>query len=396
LSLTSSHPHDPPGGIYIHIPFCIKKCLYCDFYSVTDLSLKQSFIRALCKEIRLTGNRPSIFDSIHFGGGTPSLFAPRTIETIMAAVHRSFPIQSEPEITMEINPGTADIDRLRGYREAGVNRVSIGVQSFQRDLLKILGRLHTPEESDRCINAAQTAGIENIALDLIFGIPGQTKDAWHRDLEQAVSYHPDHLSCYLLTYEPGTPLEDSRRAGRFVPMSEETAGALMETAMSFLSAQGYIQYEISNYARSVDKASHHNAKYWSFAPYIGLGPAAHSFSAFSSRRWWNHADMERYMKDLDAGRLPVAGEETLTREQRMTEAVYLGLRKMSGIDIRAFNETFAVDFNEIFRDEITALLKENLISVSTHRIALTRKGIFVHNGAVEMFLNSNFFRTDDP
>ena len=338
----------------------------------------------------LIGNLPGSFDTVYLGGGTPSLFDPREIGKIIASVHRSFPIRQDTEITMEINPGTADIDQLRGYMEAGVNRVSIGVQSFQKNSLTTLGRLHSTSESDSCIKAAQKAGIENIGLDLIFGIPGQTKESWQSDLKQAVSYSPDHLSCYLLTYEPGTLLESCRRSGRLSPMDEQMAGDLMETAISFLSARGYIQYEISNYAESSEKISRHNSKYWSFTPYIGLGPSAHSFSFSLSRRWWNHADIKQYMKDLDTGRLPVSGKETLTREQQMTEAIYLGLRRMNGIDIKLFNDTFEVNFNEMFRETITALEEERLISVSNKRIALTRKGILLHNSAVEMFLNREF------
>lgn len=387
-------PNPLPGGIYVHIPFCQKKCLYCDFYSVSDLSLKHAFFQALLGEIRLIQDTPFFFDSVYIGGGTPSLFEPEQISKIIESLNETFSIDSDPEITLEINPGTADVEKLKGYLNAGVNRLSIGIQTFQNHLLETLGRVHSEKASLDAVEFAQKAGFKNIGLDLIFGIPGQTRICWETDLERAVSYGPDHLSCYMLTYETGTPFERALRSGCLIPSSEDRVAEQMETAIIFLTGKGYLHYEISNFAKSPTSVSRHNSKYWDFSPYIGLGPSAHTFLP-PDRQWnhqwnrqWNHADVGRYIKDIQAGKRPVSGKETLTRQLQMMEAVYLGLRTTAGIDIPKFNHLFAVDFRKMFHDTIKVLSAENMISETERCCRLTRKGIFFHDGIVKRLVDS--------
>ena len=375
-----------PGGIYVHIPFCLKKCLYCDFYSVSDLSLKHAFFQALLGEIRLIQDIPCFFDSVYIGGGTPSLFEPEQISKIIESLNETFSIDSDPEITLEINPGTADVEKLKGYLNAGVNRLSIGIQTFQNHLLETLGRVHSEKASLDAVKSAHKAGFKNIGLDLIFGIPGQTQACWETDLERAVSYGPDHLSCYMLTFETGTPFERALRSGCLIPSSEDRVAEQMETAILFLTDKGYLHYEISNFAKSPASVSRHNSKYWNFSPYIGLGPSAHTFLPLD--RQWNHADVRRYIKDIEAGKRPVSGQETLTRQLQMMEAVYLGLRTTAGIDIPRFNHMFAVDFRKMFHDTIKILSAENMISATEGCCRLTRKGIFFHDGIVKRLVDS--------
>ncbi len=379
------HKSPQPGGVYIHVPFCERKCPYCDFYSISDRSLLPAFLEALCDEIRLIGDALLQVDTIYIGGGTPSLLTPQQAAAILDRISGIFSICAGPEVTLEMNPGIVALEKMKGYRQAGINRVSIGVQSFQDPLLGALGRIHCAKDAEAAVRLAREAGFDNIGLDLIFGIPGQTPASWQMDLNRAVSYRPDHLSCYMLTYEPETPLERAVESGQVTPLSDARTADLMETAIRFLTDSGYLHYEISNYAESWDKVSRHNSKYWSFAPYVGLGPSAHTF--LPPIRRWNHADIRHYMKDIYAGRLPLAGHEALTRGQQMTEAIYLGLRTAAGIDVRCFDATFGVDFNRLFHDTIHALSAEKMILYSENRCRLTRKGILFHEGVVKRLIN---------
>jgi len=386
LNAPSPDPSPLPGGIYVHIPFCQKKCLYCDFYSVSDPTLKSAFFQALIGEIRLIRDTSVSFDSIYIGGGTPSLFEPARISKLIDSLGKSFSIDADSEITLEINPGTVDAEKLKGYRNAGVNRLSIGIQTFQNHLLETLGRVHSEKASHDAVETAHGAGFKNIGLDLIFGIPGQSRSCWETDLKRAVSYRPEHLSCYMLTFEAGTPFERAVRSGRLVPPGEDRVADQMETAITFLTDRGYLHYEISNFSKSPHSISRHNSKYWNFSPYIGLGPSAHTF--LPPDRRWNHADVRRYIEDIQAGKRPVSGRETLTRQLEMMEAVYLGLRTTAGIDIQRFNRLFAADFRKMFHDAIEIFSAGNMISTTERCCRLTRKGIIFHDGIVKQMVAS--------
>lgn len=395
-------PQNPPllnpnrqlAGLYVHIPFCIRKCPYCDFYSTTELSLIEAFIDALIREMQLTRNDVLHFDTLYIGGGTPSILAAKSIRRIIEIARDTWNILDPAEITLEANPGTLTPEKLKGYRSAGVNRIHIGVQSFAPNNLRFLGRVHTSKDALLAIQWAGEAGFDNIGLDLIYGIPGQGKKSWLMDLQQAVAFKPQHLSCYMLTFEPGTPLDKDRQNGRFTPQANGSIRNLFNTTRTFLGGHGYVQYEISSFARggagqSGDHGfernrSRHNLKYWSVAPYIGLGPAAHSFIV--PHRRWNHAGVEKYIEDLAAGRLPIAGEEVLSKEQLMMEAILLGLRKTDGIRIDDFDKTFNLNFREMFKKVTTDLGEKGFIKISKSHCALTPKGMLFLDSITSAFV----------
>jgi oxygen-independent coproporphyrinogen-3 oxidase len=301
----------PPAGLYVHTPFCVQKCVYCDFYSITDTSLIDPFTEAIEREMALRRQSHLKFDTLYMGGGTPSILKAQTIGRILEAAGRSFEILDQAEITLEVNPGTVNTRRLKAYRELNINRLSIGAQSFQRENLAFLQRIHSVEDIAITLNGARKAGFDNISLDLIYGLPGQTAQAWLADLEKALMYAPEHLSCYMLTYEPDTPLgRDLRR--KKVPSPDEAVRAdLFACTIDFLGGRGYELYEVSNFARSESRQSRHNWKYWRFAPYIGLGPSAHSF--MTPERCWNKSDVQGYIKDLQSGTLPQGGQRGAER-----------------------------------------------------------------------------------
>ena len=372
----------------MHIPFCIKKCPYCDFYSITDTSLKQRFISAVISEMNITCNLPFKFDTLYIGGGTPSVLETELITLIIENASSLYKLLPDSEITIEVNPGTVKPEKLREYKDAGVNRISIGVQSFQERNLSFLGRIHTVEDADLTIQWARDAGFENLGIDLIYGISGQTRKSWLYDLEQAVSDEPEHLSCYMLTYESGTPMKKDLEKGSFKPLDEKMAGELFTVTTEFLAGKGYVQYEISNFASAKNLRSRHNQKYWSFTPYIGLGPSAHSF--IEPRRCWNKASVTTYIKNLEEGRLPLDGQEVLSREQMMTESIFLGLRKADGIDVSEFNSSFDENFFEIFGKQIDDFKKKGLIVTNQTSCALTIKGMLFLDSITSMLVSQDF------
>ena len=364
------------AGLYIHIPFCVRKCPYCDFYSVIDLSLKPKFLKALLHEMELVSAEGLCFDTLYIGGGTPSVYGYNDIGQMVAAIFQNFGLRPDSEVTMEVNPGTVSIEQLKGYRQAGINRLNIGVQSFQQRNLDFLGRIHTENEAHRAIADAQRAGFKRIGFDLIYGLPGQSKQHWLEDLKQAVEYIPTHLSCYMLTYEKGTPHHRGLKAGRIEPLADANMRSLFETTIDFLENHGYFQYEISNFAMIEDgretNVSKHNLKYWTRVPYIGLGPSAHSF--IEPQRYWNISSVGTYIETIKSGRLPVAEREVLTQEQEMIEAIYLGLRMTQGIDSVWFRQKFGINFFETFKDVIAHLEKMKFIKAGATHTALTRQG----------------------
>lgn len=367
-----------PGGIYIHIPFCVRKCPYCDFYSITDLSLKSRFVQALNREMEIVELDAFFFDTLYIGGGTPSVLNPDAIERIIKTVFLHFDFLPDAEVTIEVNPATVSFEQFRDYFKAGVNRLNIGVQSFQEGNLNFLGRIHSEVDAFLAYESARHAGFDNIGMDLIYGLPEQTKANWRFDLEHAVQMRPDHLSCYMLTCEPGTPLHQDLKGGRFQRLNEVNVRDLFDLTIDYLESHRYVHYEISNFARRTDTTlalpvSRHNMKYWSFIPYVGFGPSAHSF--IEPQRYWNCSDVKKYIREIEAGRLPIEEKEVLSTEQLMMEAIYLGLRTINGIDLAEFNQRFKVDFLRTFDKTITDLEKSGLLKIAQDHCALTRKGL---------------------
>ncbi len=376
MGRSKSRKPNEPAGIYVHIPFCKRKCPYCDFYSTTALDLIKRFVPALKQEMTLADAKLSRFDTVYIGGGTPSLFKAARIDEIIDTAYRLFPIMSAAEITLEVNPGTVTVAELKDYRNIGVNRINIGVQSFQDKNLKFLGRIHTAQEASLAFKMARSAGFHNIGLDLIYAIPGQTRTSWLKDMEAVIALGPEHLSAYTLTYEPGTALYANLEAKRLAPLSDRSVAEMIETTVSYLTGQDYIHYEISSLARSSGTRSKHNQKYWSHIPYIGFGPSAHSFAG--NKRYWNYSDTQRYIAVVESGILPLEGQETLTDEQRLIETIYLGLRKTAGIDLNELRLELGEDQFANLKEIIRPLKEDGYFVDDPTRWALTFQGMLMH------------------
>jgi oxygen-independent coproporphyrinogen-3 oxidase len=376
------------AGLYIHIPFCVRKCPYCDFYSATDLALKPRFLKALIAEMGRVSHGGLSFDTLYIGGGTPSVYESDEIDHIITNAFQSFKILAYSEITIEVNPGTVTLEQLTGFRKSGINRLNIGVQSFQQKNLDFLGRIHSSDAARQTLYFARRAGFDKIGIDFIYGMPGQSKQDWLLDLQQAVDYQPAHLSCYMLTYENKTPMNRDLKHGRFQPLSEDRIRVLFETTIDFLEDNGYLQYEISNFAMTEEdreaNVSKHNLKYWTRVPYMGLGPSAHSY--IEPQRHWNIASLDQYIKEIESGGLPVAGRELLTIEQQKIEAIYLGLRMTRGIDLAFFKKKFGVDFRETFKEVTIVLEKDDYLQVTKSHCTLTRQGRAFIDSITSMFI----------
>ncbi len=389
----SEHPNKKcaPAGIYIHIPFCLKKCPYCNFYSTTDLSLKEKFINALFREIDSHHGFSLPIDTIYFGGGTPSLLSPEEIFSILSRLFKHFTIRQGIEITMEINPGTAGAKNFHGYIDAGINRLNIGVQSFQNQNLGFLGRIHSARDACTALISARNAGFSNIGIDLIYGLSDQNLKDWENDLQKALCFHPEHLSCYMLSYERKTPFYKARKNGFILPPDENLSGKLFTFTWEFLSAHGYIPYEISNFSRTDSEIkefyrSRHNQKYWTFAPYIGLGPSAHSY--LHPVRFWNVKSVDQYIRAIQSGISPIADKETLTMEQEMIESVFLGLRTKEGIDLKRFEKKFGPVFSNSFSIPLKNLKEKGYLTLSDTFCKLTPSGMRFHDGICDLLIGA--------
>ncbi len=318
-------------GLYIHVPFCRSKCPYCHFYSTTSLDLIPDWLEAVKKEALLYRSLFTSFDTVYFGGGTPSLLSPPALGDLLEFFRNRFCLSEDCEITLEANPGDLDRETTRDFRKTGINRLSLGVQSFSDEELTFLGRRHGVPDAVRAIEAARSAGFDNLGIDLIFGIPGQTGSRWQDALTSALSFQPEHLSAYQLTPEEGTPFGNEVTQGRLRLWEEEEFVQSYLEASRILESRGYLHYEVSNFARGENRISRHNRKYWQQVPYLGLGPSAHSF--LNQRRWWNPASLEEYLDRLRGGQKPVGGEEVLSPDQMRLESLLLGFRNREGVAV---------------------------------------------------------------
>ncbi len=364
---------DQTIGVYVHIPFCQSKCSYCDFYSITDLQRVPEYLDALKKEMSLTGAPHMRADTLYIGGGTPSLLTPKQIGKIVDWVALRFNLESSAEMTLEINPATATARDLQDFAAFGFNRLNIGIQSFNDQRLAFLGRKHSAKQALASIQAAQDSGFNNIGFDMIYGLPEQTPGTWKSDLMQAIRLAPKHLACYMLTYEPHTPMYADQQAGRIVPLDELRTADLFRMTHDFLSAAGYEHYEISNFAQGSRWRSKHNQKYWNFQPYIGLGPAAHGCDL--PIRWWNYRSLDSYVDHLKQGKLPRSDEEHLSEEQQMIEAIYLGLRQGDGVALSEFQQRFHIDFKLYFHTVLDRFGAEGWLDLDDHQCCLTVEGM---------------------
>lgn len=384
---------DATIGIYIHVPFCVKKCPYCDFNSVAVGNVPENiYVDALLNE--LAGHikeKPCLSDktlkTIYLGGGTPSLISSHNIKKLVTGIIRAFSDAKPQEITMEINPGTVARESLAAFKDAGINRLSIGIQSFNDKTLKTLGRIHSVKDAVKCYEYAETAGFDNIGIDLIFGIPGQSIEEWEQDLKTAIALKPEHISTYNLTVEKDTIFFELQKSGRLVLPSEEEQILMYEFAIDRLEGAGYKHYEISNFAQS-GLESRHNMRYWSHMDYIGLGAGAHSYASLPDWgiRQWNESSPESYMRQINEIGLAIAGEERLAREEALEEWIFLGLRKTTGIDRDWFLERFNIPLKDLYESKITALKTEGLLQEDNAGLRLTRRGLLLSNEVFSGFI----------
>jgi oxygen-independent coproporphyrinogen-3 oxidase len=363
------------AGLYLHIPFCLSKCGYCSFYSIKSINLIPAFLSALKQEMEFYSNHFQSFDTIYIGGGTPSLLTAKQLAEIFIAINKFYKIEPPAEITIEVNPGDVSADYFQSLRSLGINRLNIGIQSFNDNLLKFLGRRHSEKDAIEAIDAARTAGFTNVGIDLIYGVHHQDIKLWKRTLQKALSFAPAHISCYQLSLEVRTPLNKKYGAeGIKLPKEEQQAKFFLTTAEELENA-GYIHYEVSNFARSENLKSRHNLKYWQHVPYLGLGPAAHSF--LEKRRWWNKPFVNNYLKEIAQNTMPVENEEILSAEQLQLEALFLGLRTKAGIDLKLYKIRYNADLLEDKKTIIESLIKNKLVEVKNGFLRPTRSGMAV-------------------
>lgn len=385
------------AGIYLHIPFCRTRCSYCDFATAIYRSDEavERYVAALIREInsswcpapQIPDPRSKIqnpVDTIYFGGGTPSLLSAARVEKILRAVGENFELAAEPEITLEMNPATVSPETLRDYRSLGVNRASFGVQTFDDRSLRLLARDHNAGDASKTYEMLRRAGFDNISFDLIAGLPGQTLIDWEKNLRRALELGPEHLSLYLLEIHEGTPLAEQIRSGRRPRPDEELAGQMYQLTADLLTAGGFEQYEISNFARPGFR-SRHNLKYWQFAPYFSYGVSAHSFDG-GHFRWSNERDPARYVELIEAGRSPVAEVTELGERDRRSEYAFLRLRLAEGIDLADYQNLFGRDLRREYQDELAELRAAGLITNGTERLSLTRRGRLFSNEVFRVFV----------
>jgi oxygen-independent coproporphyrinogen III oxidase len=397
-----------PLALYLHIPFCAVRCAYCDFNTYAGLErLYDPYATALIREIRRAGDergRPAV-RTIFIGGGTPTVLPPTLLAGVLDACREGFDVATDAEITSEANPGTVDQAHFTALAAMGVNRLSMGVQSFDDAELAWLDRIHSAGEAVAAFHAARAASFTNINLDFIFGLPGQAPATWARTLARAIDLAPEHLSLYSLTVEPGTPLFDQARRGAIAEPDDDLAADLYASACDALAAGGYAQYEISNWARGISESTnqrimvpfadslirhspfvcHHNLVYWRNEPYLGFGAGAHSFA--EERRWWNVKPVPEYIRRIADGRSPEREGESIDRRLAMGETMMLGLRLVQeGVADDRFLARFGVGLDEMFGAEIAGLVRRGLLARLPDRVRLTSEGRLLGNQVFAEFL----------
>lgn len=361
---------------YIHIPFCDHKCIYCDFYSIITSDNISSFLKSLKKEIEYYAANYSEereLISIYFGGGTPSLMEPEYIFEIIESVKKKFGVITDAEITLETNPGTVSIDKLKLFKQAGINRISIGIQSFDNSDLKFLTRIHDADTAIKTVYTAANAGFGNISLDLIFNLPGQTKEKWQKNLKQAIQLPVKHISAYSLILERGTILNKMVLDGKVKIQDEDYDAELYEMTIDFLTSNGFYQYEVSNFAKPGFECIHNNA-YWHYTDYFGFGTSAHSF--IDGERWWNFSSLKMYIDKVNKYGSAVAGSEIITDDKAINEYVMLELRS-SGLNFEKFENRFGIQIQEWMKSKYAyfeVLKNKKFVTIENNIVKMTSNG----------------------
>lgn len=375
-------------GLYIHIPFCRQKCFYCDFPSFAGRERYEAdYTDALCRELAVQGvlyrEKWGSPRTIYMGGGTPSLLPIGLLAKILQAIADVFGDAADREFTVECNPGTVDAAKLRALRAGGVNRLSFGVQTFDDTLLKKIGRIHTGAQAREAMALARTAGFQNVSMDLIYGLPGESLAELERDLEAMVALEPEHISIYGLQLEEGTAFAKMQEMGRLMLPDDDTVERMYDTMTAFLPAHGYARYEISNFAKPGFE-SRHNLSYWQDVPYLGVGAAAHSY--LEGQRYENVREIPAYIEGIRTGKGVRRQEETMMREIAMEEFAFLALRTARGIDRARFERRFGVPLEAVYADAIAKLKRQGLLEADEAGVHLTPLGMKYGNMAFEEFL----------
>jgi oxygen-independent coproporphyrinogen-3 oxidase len=375
---------DPAFGLYVHVPFCEAKCTYCHFAidpRRPDAERQERYTRALVREIEASG--PARADTIYFGGGTPTLLAAFRLARLIQALRGRFDVGPGVEITVEANPSDLNAAGYAALREAGANRLSLGVQSFDDLVLREMGRLHSGDDARSAVAAIRAAGFESVSLDLILGWPGEHAERWERNLAALASLQPDHVSLYVLEVEGKTLLTHRARHGGLRLPDDDLVVDLYRNTVTALARLGLERYEISNFARP-GHASRHNGKYWDDAPFLGFGMSAHSY--LDGRRFWNVESYGGYCRALETTGTARAGERTLAREEWIGEALFTGLRRSQGIELARFEGRYGVDPLAVYADGLRDVFSAGLLEVADGRLRLTERGILLSNEVFQVFV----------
>ena len=368
------------AGIYIHIPFCKTRCIYCDFYSTTRSDLKERYIRALCRELRIRKDylEGATIETIYFGGGTPSQLDEEDFRQVFATIEEVYGMEHCKEITLEANPDDLTEEYVTRLHRLPFNRISMGIQTFDDVTLKLLNRRHNAMQAIEAVDRCRRAGFENISIDLIYGLPGETDERWERDLKQAVSLNVEHISAYHLTYEEGTRIYELLQAHRIREVDEESSVRFFSVLIDTLDAAGYEHYEISNFCRP-GKYSRHNTSYWKGIPYLGCGPAAHSFNTHT--REWNVASLEEYMQGIETDRRKF---ETEYRDKTTcyNECIMTCIRTLWGISLKYIEMEFGTEMWKYCMDMATPYLESGKLKIQDNHLCQTREGIFISDGII--------------
>lgn len=372
------------AGIYIHIPFCKTRCIYCDFYSTTNNELKQRYISALCQELRTRKSylKSESITTIYFGGGTPSQLSEEDFKRIFETIREVYGMDSAKEITLEANPDDLTEEYAAMLRTLPFNRISIGIQTFDDPTLKLLNRRHNAAQAIEAVERCRRAGFQNISIDLIYGLPGETDERWERDLQQAVSLNVEHISAYHLTYEKGTPIYDMLQAHRIHEVNEDSSVNFFTTLMDSLGVAGYNHYEISNFCKP-GMHSRHNTSYWNGTPYLGCGPSAHSFNTQS--REWNVSSLEEYISSIEKGQRSFE-LEMLEETTRYNEYIMTSLRTMWGISLDHIEQTFGTKFKDYFMEITESYIDNKKLEADDKHIRLSREGIFISDSIISSLM----------
>ncbi|MGL5751305.1 MAG: radical SAM family heme chaperone HemW [Paraclostridium sp.] len=374
-------------GLYIHVPFCVQKCNYCDFNSFkVKGNDKKEYLDYIKKEMILYKNefKDKQFDTVFFGGGTPSILSISELEELVVAIFENFNIKEDAEVSMECNPGTINKEKLLHMKNLGINRLSIGLQAIQNHHLEYIGRIHSYEEFEKNYLEAREVGFDNINVDLMYALPNHKKEEWIESLDKIISLNPSHISAYSLILEEGTRLYDMYECEEFKLLDEDTDIEMYNYTINKLRENGYNQYEISNYAKE-NKECKHNIIYWQCDNYLGLGPGASGF--IGKNRYSNESDLDEYNKKVSQKIKPVEEKILLSEQDKIEEFIFMGLRMNEGISLKVFKDRFNKRFEDIYKETMDKLIYDKLLELDGEYLRLTQKGREISNSVFIEFIN---------